>query len=70
MGFCTRCGANLVEFEAESSINTHPILVHAAFEAFRALGAATVRIADGVSPSSAELNTMDWLTEGVIGNAS
>jgi uncharacterized protein (DUF362 family) len=38
---------NLVEFEPASSINTHPILVHAAFEAFRALGAATVRIAEG-----------------------
>src|SRR5258705_13182947 len=38
---------NLVEFEPESSINTHPLLVHAAFEAFRALGAATVRIAEG-----------------------
>ena len=29
---------NLVEFEPESSINTHPILVHAAYEAFRAHG--------------------------------
>jgi uncharacterized protein (DUF362 family) len=38
---------NLVEFEPGSSINTHPLLVHAAFEAFRALGAATVRIAEG-----------------------
>jgi len=38
---------NLVEFEAESSINTHPLLVHAAFEAFRAMGAASVRIAEG-----------------------
>ena len=38
---------NLGEFEPESSINTHPLLVHAAFEAFRALGAATVRIAEG-----------------------
>jgi len=38
---------NLVEFEPESSINTHPILVHAAYEAFRAMGAATVRIAEG-----------------------
>jgi uncharacterized protein (DUF362 family) len=38
---------NLVEFEPESSINTHPMLVHAAFEAFRGLGAATVRIAEG-----------------------
>jgi uncharacterized protein (DUF362 family) len=38
---------NLVEFEPESSINTHPMLVHAAFEAFRAQGAASVRIAEG-----------------------
>ncbi len=38
---------NLVEFEPASSINTHPILVHAACEAFRAMGAAMVRIAEG-----------------------
>jgi uncharacterized protein (DUF362 family) len=38
---------NLVEFEPESSINTHPMLVHAAFEAFHAMGAASVRIAEG-----------------------
>jgi len=38
---------NLVEFEPESSINSHPLLVHAAFEAFRAMGAASVRIAEG-----------------------
>ena len=38
---------NLVEFEPGSSINTHPMLVHAAFEAFRAMGAASVRIAEG-----------------------
>src|SRR5438093_6017596 len=38
---------NLVEFEPGSSINTHPIVVHAAYEAFRAMGAATVRIAEG-----------------------
>ena len=38
---------NLVEFEPGSSINTHPLLVHAAFEAFRAMGAARVRIAEG-----------------------
>ena len=38
---------NLVEFEPSSSINTHPILVHAAFEAFHAMGAADVRIAEG-----------------------
>jgi uncharacterized protein (DUF362 family) len=38
---------NLVEFEPASSINTHPLLVHAIYEAFRALGAASVRIAEG-----------------------
>jgi uncharacterized protein (DUF362 family) len=38
---------NLVEFEPESSINTHPILVHAAYEAFREMGAASVDIAEG-----------------------
>jgi len=38
---------NLVEFEPESTINTHPLLVHAACEAFRALGASRVTIAEG-----------------------
>lgn len=38
---------NLVEFDAGSAINTHPIVVHAALEAVRALGAADVRIAEG-----------------------
>lgn len=38
---------NLVEFEPEAAINTHPMMVHAALEAFRALGAADVRIAEG-----------------------
>jgi uncharacterized protein (DUF362 family) len=38
---------NLVEFEPKSSINTHPLVVHAACEAFRAKGAASVRIAEG-----------------------
>ena len=38
---------NLVEFEPTSSINTHPMVVHAAYEAFRAMGAASVRIAEG-----------------------
>jgi uncharacterized protein (DUF362 family) len=38
---------NLVEFEPESTINTHPILVHAVYEAFREMGAAKVRIAEG-----------------------
>lgn len=38
---------NLVEFEPGSCINTNPLLVHATFEGFRALGAASVRIAEG-----------------------
>jgi uncharacterized protein (DUF362 family) len=38
---------NLVEFEPESCINTSPLVVHAAYEAFRAMGASSVRIAEG-----------------------
>jgi uncharacterized protein (DUF362 family) len=38
---------NLVEFDEHTVINTNPKLVHAAFEAFRAAGAASVRIAEG-----------------------
>ena len=38
---------NLVEFDEGRVINTHPKLVHAALEAFRAAGAADVRIAEG-----------------------
>ncbi len=38
---------NLVEFDPGTTINTHPMLVHAALEGFRALGAADVRIAEG-----------------------
>jgi uncharacterized protein (DUF362 family) len=38
---------NLVEFEPASSINTHPLLVHALLEAIQALGASSVRIAEG-----------------------
>ena len=38
---------NLVEFEPESSINTHPMLVHAVYEAFLEMGAAKVTIAEG-----------------------
>jgi uncharacterized protein (DUF362 family) len=37
---------NLVEFEPDTPINTHPLLVHAALEAFRELG-AEVRIGEG-----------------------
>jgi len=38
---------NLVEFEPQNSINTNPLLVHAALEAFLAMGAASVGIAEG-----------------------
>jgi uncharacterized protein (DUF362 family) len=38
---------NLVEFEAGSAINTNPIVVHATLEAFRSMGAASVKIAEG-----------------------
>ena len=38
---------NLVEFEPESCINTNPLVVHAAYEAFRGMGAASVQIAEG-----------------------
>jgi uncharacterized protein (DUF362 family) len=38
---------NLVEFDRNTAINTHPMLVHAALEAFRAIGAADVHIAEG-----------------------
>jgi uncharacterized protein (DUF362 family) len=38
---------NLVEYDANTVINTHPMIVHAVFEAFRKLGAGDVRIAEG-----------------------
>jgi uncharacterized protein (DUF362 family) len=38
---------NLVEFEPGNAISTNPLLVHAACEAFRALGASQVTIAEG-----------------------
>lgn len=38
---------NLVEFEPESTINTHPLVVHAVYEAVRAMGATDVRIGEG-----------------------
>jgi len=47
---------NLVEFEPQSFINTNPLLVHAAYEAFRAMGAAQVTIAEGPGHRR---NTMD-----------
>ena len=38
---------NLVEFDSNTAINTHPTVVHAAYEAFLKAGAASVRIAEG-----------------------
>jgi uncharacterized protein (DUF362 family) len=38
---------NLVEFDPGTVINTHPMVVHATYEAFRKLGAAEVKIAEG-----------------------
>jgi uncharacterized protein (DUF362 family) len=50
---------NLVEFDENTVINTHPKLVHAAFEAFRAAGAADVRIAEGPGHRRVSLDLAD-----------
>src|SRR5579871_1473306 len=50
---------NLVEFDPATSINTHPIVVHAAYEAFRRLGAAEVKIAEGPGHRRATLDLAD-----------
>lgn len=50
---------NLVEFDAGAAINTHPKLVHAALEAFRAAGAAEVRIAEGPGHRRVTLDLAD-----------
>jgi uncharacterized protein (DUF362 family) len=50
---------NLVEFEAGSVINTNPIFVHAAMEAFKAMGAASVRIAEGPGHRRGTLDLAD-----------
>jgi uncharacterized protein (DUF362 family) len=50
---------NLVEFEPGSVINTNPILVHAALEAFKAMGASTVRIAEGPGHRRGTLDLAD-----------
>jgi len=49
---------NLVEFEPESAINTHPMLVHATLEAFRELG-ASVAIAEGPGHRRCTLDLAD-----------
>ncbi len=48
---------NLVEFEPESYINTNPLLVHAAVEAFRARGAASVP----ASPKARATAAIPWI---------
>src|SRR5579863_4319314 len=50
---------NLVEFDPHTAINTHPVVVHAAYEAFRRLGAAEVRIAEGPGHRRATLDLAD-----------
>ena len=50
---------NLVEFDPATAINTHPMVVHAAYEAFRKLGAAEVRIAEGPGHRRATLDLAD-----------
>jgi uncharacterized protein (DUF362 family) len=50
---------NLVEFDPHTAINTHPLVVHAAYEAFRKLGAAEVRIAEGPGHRRATLDLAD-----------
>src|ERR1700692_3112338 len=50
---------NLVDFDPGTTINTHPMLVHAALEGFRALGAADVRIAEGPGHRRGTLDLAD-----------
>jgi uncharacterized protein (DUF362 family) len=50
---------NLVEFDPHTAINTHPVVVHAAWEAFVKLGAAEVRIAEGPGHRRATLDLAD-----------
>jgi uncharacterized protein (DUF362 family) len=50
---------NLVEFETGSSINTHPVVVHALLEAVRSMDAADVRIAEGPAQRRGTLDLAD-----------
>jgi uncharacterized protein (DUF362 family) len=50
---------NLVEFDPGTVINTHPMIVHATYEAFRKLGAAEVKIAEGPGHRRATLDLAD-----------
>jgi uncharacterized protein (DUF362 family) len=49
---------NLVEFDEHTCINTHPVVVHAAYEAFRKAG-AFVRIAEGPGHRRGTLDLAD-----------
>lgn len=50
---------NLVEFDPSTPINTNPVFVEAALEAFRSLGAAEVRIAEGPGHRRGTLDMAD-----------
>ena len=50
---------NLVEFDPTTAINTNPMVVHAAYEAFLKLGAAEVKIAEGPGHRRATLDLAD-----------
>ncbi|MFB3778299.1 MAG: DUF362 domain-containing protein [Bryobacteraceae bacterium] len=50
---------NLVEYDPGACINTHPLVVLAALEAFRSMGAAGVRIAEGPGHRRATLDLAD-----------
>lgn len=50
---------NLVEYDPSAPINTHPMFVHAVLEAFRSLGPAEVRIAEGPGHRRGTLDLAD-----------
>jgi len=50
---------NLVEYDTDAAINTHPLVVHAAYEAFLKLGAAEVKIAEGPGHRRGTLDLAD-----------
>jgi uncharacterized protein (DUF362 family) len=50
---------NLVEFDPHTAVNTHPMVVHATYEAFRKLGAKEVKIAEGPGHRRGTLDLAD-----------
>lgn len=50
---------NLVEYDVNTTINTHPMIVHAVYEAFLKLGAGDVRIAEGPGHRRGTLDLAD-----------